>query len=89
MKIIQTRGLKRNLLDKYYTKPSTVEQCINLIQEHINILPNDLIIEPSAGNGAFIENIKALSHNYKFYDLEPEHPEIFQQDFLTLDITDL
>jgi hypothetical protein len=50
------------------------------------VLPdsNDLIIEPSAGNGAFIEPIKKLTSNYSFYDLQPEHPEIIQQDYLLL-----
>jgi hypothetical protein len=47
---------------------------------------NDLIIEPSAGNGAFIEGIKSLVYNRLFYDIEPDNEEIVRQDFLTLDI---
>ena len=43
-----------------------------------------MIIEPSAGNGSFIEVIKSVSNNYMFYDLEPEHVEIKKQDFLEL-----
>jgi len=81
----QKKGLKRNTIDKYYTKPSVVEQCIEFIKKYIDISNNDLIIEPSAGNGSFIEKIKTLSTNYKFYDLEPEHNEISKQDFLELD----
>ena len=53
----QNKGLKRNTIDKYYTKPSIVEQCIELVKKYINISHNDLIIEPSASNGSFIENI--------------------------------
>lgn len=83
--IKQQKGLKRNTIDKYYTKSSIVDQCINLVKKYIKIAENDLIIEPSAGNGAFIENIKTLTKNYKFYDLEPEHKEIHKQDFLELD----
>lgn len=86
---IQTTGLKRNTLDKYYTKPSIVETCINLVRTHVTINPADLIIEPSAGNGAFIQQIKTLSANHRFYDLEPDHAEILQQDFLALDILPL
>lgn len=56
-----------------------------LFKKYITILDNDLIIEPSSGNGSFIENIKALSCNYKFYDIEPEHNDIYKQDFLELD----
>ena len=85
----QRKGLKRNTIDKYYTKLSVVKQCINLIKKYINISNNDLIIEPSAGNGSFIENIKKLSTNYKFYDLEPEHVEIEKQDFLKLDCREI
>ena len=81
----QEKGLKRNTIDKYYTKSSVVKQCIELVKKYINISNNDLIIEPSAGNGSFIENIKTLSTNYKFYDLEPEHNEVSKQDFLDFD----
>lgn len=83
--INQEKGLKRNTIDKYYTKLNVAKNCIELIKTHINISNNDLIIEPSAGNGSFIEYIKTLSSNYKFYDLEPEHDEILKQDFLEFD----
>jgi predicted RNA methylase len=87
--IKQEKGLKRNIIDKYYTKPDVVKQCIELVKKYINILDTDLIIEPSAGNGSFIENIKTLSSNYKFYDLEPEHNEIIKQNFLEFDYINL
>lgn len=80
--IKQEKGLNRNTIDKYYTKKEVVDECIELIKNHINILDEDLIIEPSAGNGAFINGIKTLSNNYKFYDLIPEHEEIQKKDFL-------
>jgi hypothetical protein len=83
--IIQKKGLKRNIIDKYYTKINIVEQCIELINKYINISKDDLIIEPSAGNGSFIENIKKITDNYIFYDLEPENIEIIKQDFLNFD----
>lgn len=83
----QKKGLKRNTIDKFYTKNNIVEQCIELIKKYINISKNDLIIEPSAGNGSFIEKIKTLSNNYKFYDLEPENEQIIKQDFLNFDFT--
>ena len=81
----QEKGLKRNTIDKYYTKTCVVEKCIELVKKYIIISNNDLIIEPSAGNGSFIDNIKTISYNYKFYDIEPEHNEISKQDFLELD----
>lgn len=78
-------GLHRNIIDKYYTKITIVDICINLFKQFVQFEQNDLIIEPSAGNGAFIFSIKQLSNNYKFYDLEPDHDEIIKQDYLLLD----
>lgn len=74
----QTKGLKRNTIDKYYTKKDIVELCINSIIKYIKISKNDIIIEPSAGNGSFIENIKKISSNYLFFDIEPENNEIIK-----------
>lgn len=86
MELKQNIGLKRNLFDKFYTKKEIVDLCKSKIQKYIKIGKDDLIIEPSAGNGAFIDMIKELGSNYKFYDIEPEHEEIVQQDFLLLDV---
>ena len=83
----QSKGLKRNTIDKYYTKDTTVKQCIELISKYITINPDDLIIEPSAGNGSFIESIKTMTYNYLFYDLEPENEEIEKLDYLYYDET--
>jgi predicted RNA methylase len=87
--IIQKKGLKRNTIDKYYTKTNIVEQCIEAMKKYINISKDDMIIEPSAGNGSFIESIKKITDNYKFYDLEPENKEIIKQDFLNFDFTEV
>ena len=78
----QTKGLKRNVIDKFYTKKEVAMYCINLFKEYVTPNNDDLIIEPSAGNGGFIDAIKSLKCNYEFYDLEPEHEEIVKQDYL-------
>ena len=68
-------------LDKFYTKPHVVDACVNDLIEHVSVL-NDIVIEPSAGNGAWLpyfDNILA-------YDLAPEADNIVQQDFLKLDL---
>jgi len=81
----QKEGLNRNTIDKFYTKKEIVKLCITSIKEYINInINNDLIIEPSAGNGTFINKIKLLCNNYKFYDILPEHDEIIKKDYLKL-----
>jgi predicted RNA methylase len=83
--IKQTKGLRRNTIDKYYTKDTVVELCLNFVKTHIQIREDDLIIEPSAGNGAFIQGIKSITRNFRFYDLEPDNNEIIKQDFLQYD----
>jgi predicted RNA methylase len=85
----QHTGLKRNAIDKYYTKPDIVKLCIDTLTNHIQIRETDMIIEPSAGNGAFIAEIKTLATNCIFYDIEPEHAEITKQDFLQMDVTQI
>jgi predicted RNA methylase len=82
---VQTTGLKRSTIDKYYTSDKCANECFKLIQKYIKINNNDLCVEPSAGNGSFIKYIKLLSKNYKFYDLEPENSEIIKQDYLLFD----
>lgn len=89
MYISKKKGLLRNSSDKFYTKDTIAELCINLIKQHLNISKNDLIIEPSAGNGAFIDYIKELNTNVRFYDLYPENKEIIKEDYLLLDIEEL
>ena len=55
----------KNTIDKFYTKNSTVQFCLKYMKKHITFDKNDLLIEPSAGNGAFINAIKQLSNNYR------------------------
>jgi predicted RNA methylase len=88
MDLIQSTGLKRNTIDKYYTKPNIANKLIKLVCQYVKISKKDLIIEPSAGNGSFF-GIKKLGANYRFYDLEPENDEIIKQDFLELDCNQL
>ena len=87
--IIQTKGLKRNTIDKYYTKPNAVTTCLQYVNTNIGVSNTDLIIEPSAGNGAFISGIKKMTTNCLFYDLEPENEEIIKQDYLMLNTNNI
>ena len=82
---MQNKGLKRKTIDKFYTNPNIVKECMELVKQNLNIEENNLCIEPSAGNGSFISDIKLLFKNYQFYDLEPEHNEIIKQDYLDYD----
>ena len=85
----QTKGLKRNDIDKFYTKNNIAELCINCIQQNVSFQEDDVIIEPSAGNGSFIESIKSLLTNHIFLDLEPENEEIIEQNYLEYDLSNI
>lgn len=89
METNQSKGLNRNTIDKYYTKDNIVEMCLNFVKKYIEITSDDLIIEPSAGNGSFILGIKSLSNNFRFYDLEPDNNKIIKQDYLLLDYSNI
>jgi len=57
--------------------------CEGLIKEHVDInRTKDLIVEPSAGNGAFIGMIKKLCKNHIFFDIKPEHKEVLKMNYL-------
>lgn len=63
-------------LDKYYTKNEIVEFCTNKIETILNInYKKDLIIEPSVGNGSFINNINKLCKNKILIEIDESHKE--------------
>ena len=74
--------------DKFYTKPAIATMCTKYIKNNIPTLisfETDLIIEPSAGQGAFFEGIKTLAKMAIYYDIEPNHKSIKRVDFLKYD----
>ena len=85
----QDTGLKRDVTDKFYTNKTTVNICYDKILENVDIQTDDIIIEPSAGNGSFIDKIKQFKAKLLFYDIRPEHDEVVQQDFLKLNYSKL
>lgn len=62
--------------DKFYTKTEVVKKCC----DSFDFSKYKTIIEPSAGNGAFLPFLPY----YKAYDIAPENENIIQQDFLKL-----
>jgi hypothetical protein len=71
-------------VDKFYTVPSCSKRCIDKVFElyDVNIRKWDLIIEPSAGNGSFLNQIQTETPIIGI-DILPEHPIIVKQDFFT------
>jgi hypothetical protein len=83
-------GLERNTNDKYYTIADVVASCISHLCKQVNInFTQDLCIEPSAGNGAFIPAIQNLTKHHRFYDIEPEHPDVYAADYLHVSLANL
>ena len=64
-------------LDKFYTNPEISQICYEVFVNFIsNFTPTFSLIEPSAGDGAF------MFDHVIGYDLHPERPGIMQHDFL-------
>lgn len=68
-------------LDKYYTPVNVAKYCIDKAIEVIGADNVTDVIEPSAGDGSFSNQIECTA-----YDIEPEHEGVIQQDYLALDI---
>jgi hypothetical protein len=69
-------------MDKFYTRPEIVAWCcyqIDWLKENF-----DLIVEPSAGAGAFTQPFIGTIYPVKAYDLEPEATHITKADFLQI-----
>lgn len=85
----QDTGLNRNILDKYYTRKHIAHLCKTTICNHVDIdFDDDIIIEPSAGNGIFLDVLSDVCSNIQGYDIAPENTsnkKIIKQDFFTLD----
>ena len=62
----QQTGLVRDTTDKYYTSFQCANLCINIFKENISVSENDIFIEPSAGDGVFIELLKNISQKCFF-----------------------
>tara|TARA_B110000444_G_scaffold223186_1_gene225628 strand:- start:579 stop:1400 length:822 start_codon:yes stop_codon:yes gene_type:complete len=78
-------GLKRNIIDKFYTKPEVVAKCLEEFKK-VNIDNSvDLVIEPSAGNGSFTSQL--IEYKSMSYDIKPEGEGIIEQDFLKLNLS--
>lgn len=82
----QDTGLKRSTIDKYYTTPKIVTECIDIFNKNVEFSQDDIGIEPSAGNGSFIQAINSLFNTCHFYDIKPDHPCVEEQDFLKIDL---
>ena len=72
--------------DCFYTRPEIAQSCIDHLLRRVDISAYDVIIEPSAGEGAFVEYFRQHQMNIHSYDIEPGQPYITKTDFFTVDL---
>jgi len=74
--------MSKILNDKYYTSPVLAKKCIDTTFQLLGSQNITDIIEPSAGNGSFSDQLNCTA-----YDIEPEGNKIIQQNFLELELS--
>ena len=86
-----TGKYRTNTKDQFYTSSEVAKKCIQILISHLHnseiyspVLPlsSYLWVEPSAGNGAFLNNIPE-TYDKIGIDIEPQCANILKQDFLT------
>ena len=71
-------------LDKYYTPLHIAKYCVEKTKEILGVENITEYLEPSAGNGSFLQFLtdkKCLA-----FDIAPEHENIIEQDYLKLNL---
>ncbi len=73
---------RKNIKDQFYTHPDVSKHCINTLLSKFADLSTYIWVEPSAGNGSFLNQIP---DNYEKIgmDIEPHAIDIQKEDFLT------
>lgn len=70
-------------LDQYFTSPDLVKECLGLLTSKIPLADFDVIIEPSAGSGRFLDHLPSTS--VIALDIAPQDPRILEADFFTFE----
>ena len=78
-------GKKRDSKDQFYTNPGVSSYCIELFKNTVNIDLDDILLEPSAGDGSFSDILIEQCYNVDAYDIEPKKEYIKKQNYLDFD----
>jgi len=73
--------IRKQGLDKFYTITSVAKDCIDIVGSLYTWNSWDLVIEPSAGNGSFYNQLPI--DNKIGLDISPDNHNIIQQDFFS------
>lgn len=71
------------VIDQFYTKPATAQSCVYDFVSSVSLEEKDLIIEPSAGNGSFMEPLNSIKCEKVFLDIAPKNTKTKKVDFLS------
>ncbi|NBU32252.1 MAG: hypothetical protein EBS36_03670 [Actinobacteria bacterium] len=66
--------------EQYFTSNELAKKCISLVDSRFGLTHFDLIIEPSAGDGAFLNSLP--TDRSIGIDIDPQNPQIIKGDFL-------
>lgn len=77
--IKKASDVRKEGLDKFYTIPSYSKTCIDTVFDMYDKSTFDLIVEPSAGNGSFFNQLN--TQNKIGIDISPENKHITKMDF--------
>jgi hypothetical protein len=69
--------------EPYWTAPDLARRCVDFTDLRLPLDGFDLMVEPSAGRGAFLTLLPA--HKRLALDIDPGHPEVRRGDFLEWD----
>lgn len=70
-------------LDQFYTSRPIALRCLDFLERTIHISETDTFLEPSAGDGAFLELLLARAPGRCVgIDIDPMHPEVLHGSFL-------
>jgi len=70
----------KQALDQYYTLSSDADRCTEIVKTMYDFSEFDIILEPSAGAGAFLPYLP--KDKTVALDLDPKHSLVQEQDFL-------
>lgn len=72
-------------LDQFYTSRKTSQQCLHILEKLLNNhydLNNTTFLEPSAGDGSFLDALNDKKYSWIAGDIEPHNENIIKTDFL-------
>lgn len=79
------RKYQQQHLDQYYTNPDIANNLVEKLNEFVSLNSFSVIIEPSAGNGSFLNPLYQFNSDVLGFDIEPNHIDIIKLDFLNFD----